>query len=228
MNEKSSVKPWDKTKNETDKAHAAFKLWLDLGPERTLKVVSARLHKSISLLMRWKRKHRWKDRALAHINHMEHVAREAEESAARAKGPDWATRQQEVRQEAWRMGEALIAKAKDMLNYPLSRVTTASKDGVSVTHIHPARWSIEGAGRMIDTAMKLMALASGLPTDRTEISGLNGQPIAVNTVSANLDRLATEDLLALRCILLKAASDGQAQPAEPGGDRQEAGRTLAP
>lgn len=60
-----------------------------------------------------------------------------------------------------------------MLKFPLAEQVT--KDGKTV--IKPGRWSFADAARLIDVASRLKQLATGLPTDRHEHSGPEGQPL---------------------------------------------------
>jgi hypothetical protein len=83
-----------------------------------------------------------------------------------------------TREEAYQTAQRLIEKGNGMLGFPLSRKT--SRDGKTV--IEPGKWTFADAARLMDTALKLKALATGLPTDRTEHTGPEGAaiPVAVN------------------------------------------------
>lgn len=71
----ASAAAWDRRKGESGKAHAAFTVFRDLGPERTLREVAARRGCHISLIRRWSARWRWASRVLAWD---EAVNREAE------------------------------------------------------------------------------------------------------------------------------------------------------
>lgn len=65
---------------ESDKAYAAFSLYLSMGPERSLAAVGRKLGKSDTLIERWCSRWRWVDRVAAHAAHLAVVEREATEA----------------------------------------------------------------------------------------------------------------------------------------------------
>src|SRR5580765_7758789 len=71
--------------DESNKAFAAFSFYLSLGPERSTREVSRKLHKSVTMLGRWSSKFDWPARVAAHGAHLAIVEREAIEAAARSK-----------------------------------------------------------------------------------------------------------------------------------------------
>ncbi len=83
------------------------------------------------------------------------VEREAAEALARAKGVDWVKRQEEQRADEWE----------------------ARCDALQLARQAIKRWkenerkcgTLEGIARLLDLASKLGRLASGMPTDRTEV-----------------------------------------------------------
>lgn len=56
------MQPWDKQDSETDKAYAAFQLYLK---RRSCQEVAAELSKSRQLIVRWANQYDWKNRAAA-------------------------------------------------------------------------------------------------------------------------------------------------------------------
>jgi hypothetical protein len=60
-----AVSVWDRRDNETGPAYEAFRAYLELGPERSLAKVGAKLGKSKALMDRWSARHDWADRAQA-------------------------------------------------------------------------------------------------------------------------------------------------------------------
>jgi hypothetical protein len=139
---------------ESDKAFAAFSMYLSLGPQRSLAAAAQKLNKSKMVIGRWSSKFDWLARVKAHGAHMAVAEREAAEALARAKGVDWVTRQQEHREKEWDLRCRLVKVAETAIERWLA---------------NPARCgSLEGIARLLDLASKLGRLASGMPTDRTE------------------------------------------------------------
>src|SRR5437868_6212539 len=87
---------------ESAKAFAAFSVYLNLGPERSLLTVGQKVGKCGALLERWSRKFDSARRVQAHAAHIAAVERQATEALARMKGAEWLTRQSEQRDEEWK------------------------------------------------------------------------------------------------------------------------------
>jgi hypothetical protein len=104
--------PFEQQPRESNKAFAAFSLYLSLGAERSLDVVRKKLGKSARLIQRWSGKFDWTERVAAHGAHLAVVEREAIEAAARGKAAEWSSREQKLRETEWAMHEAAIAAAK--------------------------------------------------------------------------------------------------------------------
>src|SRR5689334_16373646 len=92
---------FDQQPRESDKAFAAFKVYLELGPERSLVLVADKVGKSTTLMERWSRKFDWPARVQAHSAHLADVERKAAEAVAAQNGVDWAKRQEEHREDEW-------------------------------------------------------------------------------------------------------------------------------
>jgi putative DNA primase/helicase len=85
------------------------------------------------------------------------VEREAAESLARRKGVDWAARQEEHREEEWRVRGELLAMGREAVERWRKN---AARCG-----------SLEGIARLMELASKLGRLSSGMPTDCTQTKG---------------------------------------------------------
>jgi hypothetical protein len=164
---------------ETSKAFAAFSLYLSLGPERSTRTVAAKLAKSDQLIRRWCARHDWPARVAAHAAHLAAAEREATAALARGNAAAWLTRQVEHREEEWRMRGELIETAREALSRWKAKPERCG--------------SLEGIARLLELASKLGRLASGLPIDRTELTGEDGGPIRVELTAA-LNKIYGEPL----------------------------------
>ena len=158
---------FEKHDRESDKAFAAFSLYLSLGPQRSLAEVAQKLHKSVTMLGRWSAKFDWPARVAAHAAHLAIVEREAIEAEARGKAAEWSSREQKLRETEWAMHEAAIAAAKKGL------AAYMEKDKVYA--------NLADIARMLEIASKLGRLATGLgdgehrkgddlPAERVEVT----------------------------------------------------------
>jgi hypothetical protein len=155
--------------NESAKAFSAFSLYLSLGPERSLEAVGRKLGKSTALLERWSARWRWAQRLAAHAAHLAAAEREATEALARGNAAQWLTRQQSLREEEWRLHEECIAAGREALKRFYERGKGATLGDVA---------------RLLELASKLGRLASGLATDKTEVTGEDGGPIRLEFEAA--------------------------------------------
>ena len=143
--------PFEKQPRESDKAFAAFSLYLSLGAERSTRAVGKQLGKSEGLIERWAAKFDWRSRVSAHGAHLAVVEREAIEAAARSKAAEWESREQKLRETEWAMHERAIAAAKRGLDAYMAREKVYA--------------NLADIARMLEIASKLGRLATGLSTD---------------------------------------------------------------
>ena len=139
---------FEKLPRESDKAFAAFSLYLSLGPQRGLREVARKLDKSLTVIGRWSKKFDWPARVTAHGTHLAIVEREAVEAVVRGKAAIWETRVQKLKETEWEMHERAIAAAKKGL------AAYMAKDKVYA--------NLADIARMLEIASKLGRLATGL------------------------------------------------------------------
>jgi hypothetical protein len=162
--------PFEQQTKESDKAFAAFALYLSMGSERSTAAVATKLTKSEQLVRRWSARWRWTERVAAHAAHLAAVERDATEALARGKSAEWLKRQQELREREWTMHEKCIAAAERGLKAFMEREKVYA--------------NLADIARMLEVASKLGRLASGLATDKTEVTGEDGGPIRVELAAA--------------------------------------------
>ena len=64
-------KTWERQAGESEKAYEAFTIYRDMGEKRTLIAVAEKLHKSSSLIRRWKERWNWIERVRLYDNEIE-------------------------------------------------------------------------------------------------------------------------------------------------------------
>lgn len=171
--------PFEQQPKESDKAFAAFSLYLSLGPQRSLDAVRLKLQKSARLIQRWSGRWRWTERLAAHASHLAAVERAATEALARGKAAEWLTRQQALRETEWEVHEKCIAAAKRALNAFMEREKVYA--------------NLADIARILEVASKLGRMASGLATEHVEHTGEDGGPIRVELTAA-LNKIYGEPL----------------------------------
>lgn len=170
---------FEKQPRESEKAFAAFSLYLSLGPERSLASVSQKLAKSEQLLKRWSAKFDWPARVAAHGAHLAIVEREAMEIAARSKAAEWSSREQQLRETEWAMHERAIAAAKRGLDAYMEREKVYA--------------NLADIARMLEIASKLGRLATGLGADGEKRKGDEAPTVRVE-VTVALEKIYGEPL----------------------------------
>ncbi|HOH41347.1 MAG TPA: hypothetical protein PK807_13810 [Verrucomicrobiota bacterium] len=170
---------FEKQPRESDKAFAAFSLYLSLGAERSTREVGKLLGKSEGLIERWAAKFDWRSRVAAHVAHLAIVEREAIEAAARSKAAGWEAREQQLRETEWTMHERAIAAAKKGLDAYMEREKVYA--------------NLADIARMLEIASKLGRLATGLGTDGERRKGDDLPAVRVE-VKVALEKIYGEPL----------------------------------
>ena len=166
VNDEQTRKRWlfEQQERESNKAFAAFKTYLELGPQRSLALVADKHGKGKSLIKRWSSKFDWPSRVRAHGAHLATVEREAIESLAVAKAVEWNKAHEALRIAEWERHKKLIALADELLARWLKNTAKCG--------------TLEGIARLLELATKLGRLAAGMPTEIKEVN---------TTVKATID-----------------------------------------
>lgn len=182
--------PWERLPHEGVKAFDAFKLYGEKGTGRTLRTVAAELRKSVGLIGRWASKYHWQFRVQAFDDWRQAQVIEGERKELVAQGKEWAKRFRSVREDEWALAQQLLERGKQMVKWPLTQQSVREerytldelREAVaaqrflvkSVTELHPSRWTVDTARGIIELASKLMRLATGAPTEVTDMNVTGG------------------------------------------------------
>ena len=155
---------FEQQSRESNKAFAAFRTYLELGPDRSLATVAERVGKSKTMVERWSRRFDWPARVEAHAAQVADAERKAIEALAVERAVEWDKVHEAVKIAEWQRHKKLIALADEMI----------------------ARWeknkakcgTLEGIARLLELATKLGRLAAGMPTEVKEVN---------TTVKATID-----------------------------------------
>src|SRR6516164_3670924 len=164
---------FEQQRKESDKAFAAFSMYLSLGAERSLAKTAAKLGRSKVLMERWSSRFDWPARVVAYNSHMALVEREAAEAITREKGVDWAMRYQELREAEWQERQNLVVFAAEVRRGWMAK---AERCG-----------TLEGYARLLELASTFgpRACEKDLAVGhRVEVTGADGGPIRVEVAAA--------------------------------------------
>jgi len=165
---------YEQQPGESNKAFAAFQMYLSLGAKRSYPAVATKLGRSEQLIGRWCAKYGWLARVAAYEASLVTAEHEAALATARMNGIDFAKRREQIMAEEWEMHGKCIAAAKKALDAFLAREKV---------------WAnLNDISRVLEVASKLGRLAAGMATDKTEVTGANGGPVEV-AIQAQLDKV---------------------------------------
>ena len=68
------IAPWEKQPGESAKAFEAFAIYRDMGVERSVRKVTQRLNKSLTLIGKWSSRYNWPERARAYDRDLDRQA----------------------------------------------------------------------------------------------------------------------------------------------------------
>lgn len=137
--------------------------------------MARKVRKSSKQMAKWSSRWNWVERSKAWDIDQEEERRKAGLVAMADEAKVWERRQREIREADYQLAVALREKAKAMLEYPLAKRVVM--EGDTQVHIHPARWSIGQAARMVEASSMLARLSAGMATEKTEITGPDNQPL---------------------------------------------------
>ena len=161
--------------SESDKAFAAFSVYLSLGPQRGPARSGTEAGQEfdsrgevVEQVSTGRR------RVAAHGAHLAIVEREAAEAIVRAKGVDWAERYAELRESEWKARAELVDLAWEVIRRWRSKPERVG--------------SLEGLARLLDLMSTLGRRACEVATERKEVTGPDGGPIRIE-IEAALDKI---------------------------------------
>ena len=190
--------PWEIRPNESEKAFAAFCIYRDLGPDRSLSLVSVELQKSSRWIKEWSRTHEWVVRAKAYDNHLDEVRRQEEEAQLK----------QDIK-DAAKARRGILAKQRAILQKETDHILQQWEDFEAGKTDKPPYMSISEWRKITDSIVRNERLEHGEVTERTEHTG---------TGANDLSRLVAEDEEAAELVAELWRRANRKGPADSGKD----------
>jgi hypothetical protein len=163
---------------ESNKAYHAFKEYLAMGPQRSLKRVALKLRVNQTQVMQWSQKYRWQNRLLQANRDENEIERKAKEQAALEHARERERRKAQVEEEAWENYNLLMTQVRIMLKTPPTKVEEFEDEKGRHVVMHPHKWDFAAAVRAVQVADQVGRMACGMPVTRQEINGANGRPLS--------------------------------------------------
>lgn len=166
--------PWERQRGESPQATEAFRLYRDLGPQRSVRKVSEACHKNESLLNRWSQRWAWVERAASWDDEVDRLAR--------------LNAVEEVAEMHRRHAQLAVV----MLNKVGMRLLGSEDNNVQA--IDTNTLSISELARLADVAVKIERLARGEP--ETVVAGAPAAGAAPDEYRAVSRLMSDDDLVA--------------------------------
>lgn len=175
---------------ESAKAFECANTYFSMGAERSLfKLIQKRSESglktpAISCLKRWSVRWKWVERAKAYDQwHFEQS--EIELKKARAEQAQrWIERDENLREEFWQVGKAIVEKARRMIQeFPEREVTKKTSDDGQTIHITVRpKHSLSGLAQLISVGAELQRVAVGInpgssPLDNLDFSKFSSEDL---------------------------------------------------
>lgn len=171
------VKDWERRPDESPEAYSAFLAFRD-DPDRSILHTYRRAKKKPNARQtggcwnKWAKHFEWDVRRYAYERHLERVELKAREKAIQESQRKWQTRQEQIREDAYTIGESLKTKLKQMLALPVIETTkkeivkvdelTGLAAVTNITVVKPAHWTYRDLARIYLAADDAMRRAAGL------------------------------------------------------------------
>lgn len=173
---------WHRQPGESPKAFHAWTLYLNMSPpRRSIAAVHKKIGKSARYIQKWSSIWKWQERLAAYTQHQTEMEQAALDQAARDKAQQWAVREQQWREQQYQIGQQMIERAQAIMALPIKRITHRTKGKgkgqQKVTITEPVNVNMAQAARLADVGNKLVNLSVGSPTERTALTGKDGESV---------------------------------------------------
>ena len=155
---------YEQQPRESNKAFAAFKIYLDLGPHRSLLSAAAKMGCSKRRMEWLSRKYDWPGRVTAFNRHFADLERQAIERLACEKAVEWWQLHEPARRQAWMEAEEAIRDVQEARRRWRESGRTPG---------------FEGMARMLELAFKLKQFAAGMPSEIKEVHNLHAGKVSL-------------------------------------------------
>jgi hypothetical protein len=178
---------YERMPGEPPKAFHAFRIYRDLGPDRTLENVRISLGKSSGYsrqLAYWSGDYEWVERAGLYDGHLDKQSRkEAEKSL---KG--WEEARQRSLQENMEDAARMREKLRLMLEWPISKEVVKDYNGRPVTIIMPMKWTAASIATWMKTIAELEAATIAEAMAGAEDANFDPETASLEELKAYVER----------------------------------------
>jgi hypothetical protein len=203
------IQSWHRQQSEPSVAYKLFRLFLEMGEERSLVKVQEETGRSYQSIASYSAQWKWTLRANVYDDHIRHLAQKAEENQIKKDAILNAKRLASFRTEEYSLANALLEQARQMLAAPLyeeeiTKMVEVNGEQIA-THItvKPAGWNKNTALKFAKIASEIMRLNLEMATQRIGIMNLDNPEQRLVAARAALDK-QTENINQLVDLQLQA------------------------
>lgn len=146
---------WERRAGEGAEAYAAFAVYRDLGPDRTVMEASRQVGKDNRNLHRWVTRYEWYARVLDFDRHNEAIERKAIERERARRAALWERRRLDDLERYHNISIKLADKAAEMIAQPITNENVNTKTGQF--ELIAAKWTFDTAAKLAKTASDVAA-----------------------------------------------------------------------
>lgn len=148
---------------EPAKAYERFRIYCDMGPERSYTRLAGECHISRTRVAQMANRYQWQERLRSYERWQAEMRRDADATAALESARRRHLRQEELREKCWELQAKCAEKFAQMMLFPVSKQEIkTSADGKRVTIIMPGPWRFGDSIRMAQAVRDLGAFACGM------------------------------------------------------------------
>lgn len=161
---------YERLPGETMKAFQAFRMYRDMGPNRTIENVRVSMGKSKNYsvqLWNWSRHNKWVERSKLYDDWVDSLDRQEKEMSR----PRWEALRQHALTENIELVKKLRGRVEEMLDHPLTKERVESRsNGRTDVYILPANWNWSSIATVVKTMAELEAatIAEGMLDEEDE------------------------------------------------------------
>lgn len=115
VTESEAAISFNRLPGETTKAYAAFRIFLKLGSERSVRKAARKRNKGVTVVAEWSSKYQWTERAAAFDEHVARIEQAAMDKQAQADAQKWADRLNAHRERRFHIGTLMLDTAEKLL-----------------------------------------------------------------------------------------------------------------
>lgn len=156
------MKEYEQQPGESARAFAAFRRYLEAGPERSIRKLGRKTGRNKATFEVWSVKWHWVERVRAWEAEAAERVRIAEIARSNQDAEKWADRRAKVKEDEFKLGQDLLARARKMLDHPLMVSKRVKKGGKVTVIIRPANWTTADLARIATTGAALVRNSTGL------------------------------------------------------------------